>query len=84
MVMPLEINNDDSSSSTKMHTYPLHSLLSAMKGLEIANETVISMSENGMMAIQHQTVDPIGTGCSNFVDFIMTCLEDEEDEEETD
>jgi hypothetical protein len=64
-------------------TYPLHSLLGSMKGLEIAEETCITMNANGMMAIQHQVLDQqAGNGNPNFVDFIMCCLEDDEDEEE--
>lgn len=64
-------------------TYPLHSLLGSMKGLEIAEETCITMNANGMMAIQHQVLDQqAGNGNPNFVDFIMCCLEDDEEEEE--
>lgn len=63
-------------------TYPIHSVLSAMRGLEIASETCISINKNGMVAIQHQVLDAVGSGQPNFVDFIMGCLlnEDEDDE----
>jgi hypothetical protein len=64
-------------------TYPLHSLLGSMKGLDIAEETCITMNANGMMAIQHQVLDQhAGNGNPNFVDFIMCCLEDDEDDDE--
>ncbi len=57
--------------------YPLHSILSAMRGLEIACETCISINANGMVAIQHQVLDQVGKGNPNFIEFIMCCLEDE-------
>ena len=76
MVSPLELSD---RKKTVTRTYPLHSLLSSMQGLEIAEETCININAEGIMAIQHKTVDPSGKGCSNFVDFIMTCLEDEEE-----
>jgi hypothetical protein len=64
-------------------TYPLHSLLGSMKGLEIAEETCITMNANGMMAIQHQVLDQqAGNGNPNFVDFIMCCLEDDDDDDD--
>ena len=82
LVSPLELADP---KKTVTRTYPLHSLLSSMKGLEIAEETCININAEGIMAIQHKTVDPTGQGCSNFVDFIMTCLEDEDaDGEEED
>ena len=34
-------------------SYPLHSAIVGMKGLEIASETCLSMNANGMIAIQH-------------------------------
>jgi hypothetical protein len=65
----------------KMHSqsYPLHSVLTAMKGLDIGQETCISMNAIGMIAIQHQIVDPITNKEPCYVDFIMGCLEDELD-----
>ena len=63
--------------------YPLHSVLSAMRGLEIGCETCISINARGMIAIQHQVLDMVGNGQPNFVDFIMGSLqEDDEDEDE--
>lgn len=61
--------------------YALPALLGAMKGLEIAAETCITLNNNGMMAIQHQVIDS-ETGVTNFVDFILCCLDDDDDEEE--
>ena len=65
-------------------TYPLHSVLSAMRGLEIASETCVSINRSGMVAIQHQVLDDVGNGQPNFVDFIMGCLQDEDDDETED
>jgi len=67
-------------AAPQARTYPLSSLLSGMRGLEFAAETCISINEAGMIAIQHQILDTIGQGAPNFVDFIMSCLLDEEDE----
>eukprot|EP00978_Attheya_sp_CCMP212_P041386 scaffold236761_cov44-Attheya_sp.AAC.1 len=64
------------------HTYPIHSFLSGMRGLDIAEETCISINSAGMIANQHQVLDTVGNGQPNFVDFIMSCLEDEEDDED--
>ena len=63
-------------------SYPMASILSAMRGLEIANETCVSMNGNGMIAIQHQVVDKIGNGDPCYVDFIMGCLQDSDEDSE--
>jgi Repair protein Rad1/Rec1/Rad17 len=66
-------------------SYPLHSLLGSMRGLEIAEETCITINSIGMIAIQHQVLERnIGDGSPNFVDFIMCCLEDDDDEDDND
>ena len=53
------------------HSFPLHSLLGSLRGLEIAHETCITINNNGMMAIQHQVIDPVtGDGSPCFVDFV--------------
>ena len=63
-------------------SYPLHSMMAAMRGLEIASETCLSMNANGMIAIQHLVYEKsIGNGEPNYVDFIMGCLQEEEKEE---
>ena len=64
--------------------YPVHSILSAMRGLEIANETCISMNSKGMIAIQHQVLDKVGNHDPNYIDFIMGCLHNEEDGDDED
>ncbi|KAL3792026.1 hypothetical protein HJC23_011191 [Cyclotella cryptica] len=70
--------------------YPLGAFLTGMRGLDIGCETCISVSSRGMMAIQHQVSrdgcdsshgDVVGVRPS-FVDFIMTCMEEEVDDEE--
>jgi len=72
------------AQSVRTHRYPLHSLLAAMRGLEIAQETCVTMNSQGMMAIQHQVLpdaNATGDGNPNYVDFIMCCLEDDDEEE---
>jgi hypothetical protein len=61
--------------------YQLHALLAGFKGLDIAQETCLTMNSAGMMAIQHQVVDAIvGDGSPCFVDHILCCLADDDDE----
>ena len=84
-------NNNDpfgtQSSSTMSRKYPLGAFLTGMRGLDIGCETCISVNSRGMMAIQHQVAKDGYTDTSNanvrpsFVDFIMTCIEDEGDDE---
>lgn len=85
-------NNNDpfgtQSSPTMIRKYPLGSFLTGMRGLDIGCETCISVNSRGMMAIQHQVAKDGYTDTSSanvrpsFVDFIMTCIEDECDDEE--
>ncbi|KAL7535318.1 hypothetical protein ACHAXR_006421, partial [Thalassiosira sp. AJA248-18] len=72
--------------------YPLGAFLSGMRGLDIGVETCISVNTRGMMAIQHQisregyydfSEDGSRNSRPSFVDFIMTCIEDEEDDGDT-
>lgn len=79
-VVSLELSKTESA---KARSYPLNSFLGSMRGLDIAEETCITMNTSGMMAIQHQVIDAnVGDGKPNFVDFIMVCLEDEDDEDD--
>ena len=78
--LSLEGAGDDDSVHAR--NYPMHSFLSAMRGLEIANETCISVNANGMVAIQHQVLDKIGNGDPNYIDFIMGCLQNEDDDDD--
>ncbi len=78
--LSLEGAGDDDSVHAR--NYPMHSFLSAMRGLEIANETCISINANGMVAIQHQVLDKVGNGDPNYFDFIMGCLMNEDDDDE--
>jgi len=84
------------SSSWKdgiVRKYPLGAFLSGMRGLDIGVETCISVNSRGMMAIQHQVSrdgyydfsEDGGKGKvkPSFVDFIMTCIEDVEDDGDT-
>jgi hypothetical protein len=87
--------NDDYDGNTSIAwRYPLGAFLSGMRGLDIGVETCISVNARGMMAIQHQVSRrrdaPEGGGGGaggggdarpSFVDFIMTCIEDEMEEE---
>ena len=72
--------------------YSLSAFLSGMRGLDIGLETCISVNARGMMAIQHQVerrdgyynYSEDGGGANakpSFVDFIMTCIEEDIDEE---
>ena len=62
--------------------YPLSAFLTGMRGLDIGCETCISVNSRGMMAIQHQVArdDDRNESRPSFVDFIMTCIEDEIDD----
>jgi Repair protein Rad1/Rec1/Rad17 len=71
------------STDSKTWTYPLHSFLESMRGLDIADETCITMNTAGMMAIQHQVLDSTVSDSPSFVDFILCCIQDEEDDGET-
>lgn len=73
-VVSLECPSSSSSSSAS-YNFPLHSLLGSLRGLEIAEETCITINNNGMMAIQHQVIDPTtGDGTPSFVDFVRDNL----------
>jgi hypothetical protein len=67
-------------------TFPLHLFWLGMRGLDIAQETCISINRNNMIAIQHQVVDTttegVGDGSANFVDFLLLPLRDDDDDEE--
>jgi hypothetical protein len=82
----VEVSGDDHYNNAPAHvrSYPIQSILSGMRGLEIARETCISMNANGMIAIQHQILDKIGNGDPSYVDFIMGCLQEEYEEVEQD
>ncbi|CAB9503692.1 expressed unknown protein [Seminavis robusta] len=88
MLAPLELvaaDQDQGKTTTITRSYAMHSLLSSMKGLDLAEESVLSINSQGIMAIQHKTMEIPGQDkMSNFVDFIMTCLEDEDDDDEED
>jgi len=85
-------NNNDpfgtQSSPSMSRKYPLGAFLTGMRGLDIGCETCISVNSRGMMAIQHQVAkdgytDTLSSNVRpSFVDFIMTCIEDEGDDEE--
>jgi hypothetical protein len=81
-VINLEINDPQHSC----YSYPLSSLLASLKGLDIAQETCITINSIGMMAIQHQILDPsVGGESPSFIDFILCSLrdDDENDDEES-
>jgi hypothetical protein len=72
-----------STASPPIRTYSLKALLGSMRGLDIAEETCITVNSNGMMAIQHQVINrDVGDNSPCFVDFIMCCLEHEDDDDE--
>ena len=74
--------------SQVQHTFPLPSLLQAFKGLELAQETCLSVNEQGIMAIQHQVLpsEEIATNMNGestptFLDFILVSLADDDEDE---
>jgi hypothetical protein len=67
-----------STISGAPRTYPFSSFRLGMRGLDIAEETCLTINEMGMMAIQHQVLDQ-QEGQANFVDFLMASLQDDED-----
>ncbi|KAL9182717.1 hypothetical protein ACHAXT_003996 [Thalassiosira profunda] len=81
-----------SSNESIVRKYPLGAFLSGMRGLDIGLETCVSVNARGMMAIQHQiSRDGYrdyseegngGKGRPSFVDFIMTCIEEDGEEED--
>ena len=75
-----------SEHNDMLRKYPLSAFLTGMRGLDIGCETCISVNSRGMMAIQHQVSrdDNASAVRPSFVDFIMTCIEDEIEEEEHD
>ena len=81
MYVGLECYLEEQDMSRK---YPLSAFLTGMRGLEIGCETCISVNSRGMMAIQHQVSreDDGNAVRPSFVDFIMTCIEDEIEEEQ--
>lgn len=63
------------------YSYPLSSLLASLKGLDIAQETCVTINAIGMMAVQHQILDPsVGGESPSFIDFILCSLKDDDDE----
>jgi len=85
-------NSDDKDIKVEVderhYSYTLTSFLQGMKGLDVANETCVSLNEVGMLAVQHQVLS-LGVNSDaqpppqpNFVDFMMTCIVPEEEEDE--
>ncbi|KAL7514074.1 hypothetical protein ACHAXN_011355 [Cyclotella atomus] len=83
MYVGLECYLDNEEDANLVRKYPLSAFLTGMRGLEIGCETCISVNSRGMMAIQHQVSrdDHVSGVRPSFVDFIMTCIEDEIDDE---
>lgn len=79
VVVPVDVKK-----ITAPRNYPMHALLGSMRGLDLAEETCITINDQGMMAIQHQVLErQVGDGSPHFVDVIMVALkEDEEDGED--
>lgn len=77
------VSLDCTAPTSEARSYPLPNLVSDMRGLEFAEERCLRITANGMIAIQHQIFDLVGQGAPNLVDFIMTCLQDNEDDNGT-
>ncbi|KAL7429642.1 hypothetical protein ACHAXH_006353 [Discostella pseudostelligera] len=81
----LESYNRIADDNSIVRRYPLGAFLSGMRGLDIGVETCISVNARGIMAIQHQVSRDEyveHTGRPSFVDFIMTCIEDNDEEDD--
>ena len=71
------------TANPPIRTYSLKSLLGSMRGLEVAEETCITVNNNGMMAIQHQVINrEVGDGSPCFIDIILCCLENMDDDDD--
>lgn len=82
-IVSVEITSSSSSAAPPARVYPLHALTESMLGLEIAEETCITINDAGMMAIQHQVIDRTLSIAPSFVDFILCCMQDEDDDDES-
>ena len=84
---------DAQNGRRALSSFPLHSIMASFRGLEMAQETCITMNANGMMAVQHQVLlqssemgDSDGaeeaptTPC--FVEFLLCCLQEDDDDDE--
>ena len=80
-LLSLECSSTNTTTTTP-RSYPWSSFRLGMRGLDIAEETCLTINEAGMMAIQHQVIDNVNDGEANFVDFLMACLENDEEEQE--
>ena len=81
---PFALENGDDDDCIVRYAYPLHRFLQSMKALDIANETCLSINQQGMMAIQHQIYlqdSPPDTPA--FCDFVLVALEEDSDDEES-
>mmetsp|Transcript_13031 Transcript_13031/g.36078 ORF Transcript_13031/g.36078 Transcript_13031/m.36078 type:complete len:566 (-) Transcript_13031:1729-3426(-) len=83
-VVMLDIQKD---VAEPVSNYPLHSLMASFRGLEMAQETCITMNANGMMAIQHQVLlesakTEEGEATPIYVEFILCCLQDEDGDDD--
>lgn len=70
------------TSLSAARAYPLHALTESMRGLQIAEETCITINSAGMMAIQHQVLDRTLSDAPSFVDFILCCMMPEDDDDD--
>jgi Repair protein Rad1/Rec1/Rad17 len=66
------------------HNYSLANVHESLKGLEVAEETCITVNAAGMMAIQHQVLDRTVSDVPSFVDFIFCSLQEDDDDDEED
>lgn len=72
------------ATTTMSREYPLSSLKESMRGLDIAEETCITMNSAGMVAIQHIVFDKALSEDPCFVDYIFCCRHEESDDEDGD
>ena len=84
--LPYEANNAgfvslEAPTKYVLCTYPLYLLLQAFRGLEIADETCLTINTSHMLAIQHQVTTDHGAE-PNYVDFIIASITDPSLEDE--
>jgi Repair protein Rad1/Rec1/Rad17 len=85
-VISVELPSARDATTITQHDYPLQVLKDSMRGLDIAEETCITMNKEGMVAIQHIVFDKTLSEDPCYVDCILCSLvnEDSDDEEDED
>jgi hypothetical protein len=83
-VVSAELPSSRDTLTVTTNDYPLQVLKDAMRGLDIADETCITMNKAGMVAIQHVVYDKTISEDACYVDCILCSLVDENDDDSDD